>query len=44
MIQQLGTSRHDRRAQHVTGCPEWHNPAMFIVRIEENISLTPDHQ
>jgi len=41
MIHQLETGRHDSEGCRITGCPEWHNPVMFIVWIEENISLMP---
>ena len=41
MIHQLEIGRHDHGGRRSTGCPEWHNPVMFIVWIEENISLMP---
>jgi hypothetical protein len=44
MIHQLGITRHDHDGRHITDCPEGHNPAMFIARIEKNISPTPERQ
>ena len=32
------------RADASPDCPEWHNPAMFIVWIEKNISPTPEQR
>ena len=44
MIRQLGIGGHDYDRQILTACPEWHNPAVFIAWIEENISLRPQQQ
>ena len=44
MIHQLQIGRHDYGGRRVTGCPEWHNPAMFIVWTEKNISPTPERR
>jgi hypothetical protein len=30
MIHQFGIGKHDFGDRCITGCPEWHNPAMFI--------------
>jgi hypothetical protein len=30
------------QADALPGCPEWHNPVMFIAWIENNISPTPE--
>jgi hypothetical protein len=32
------------RADASPDCPEWHNPAMFIVWIEKNISPMPEQR
>jgi hypothetical protein len=44
MIHQFGDRPTWPWTRRITGCPEWHNPAMFIVWIEENTSLTPGHR
>jgi hypothetical protein len=37
MNHQLNTG-HDYGRRDITVCPGWHNPAVFIAWIEENIS------
>jgi len=38
MIHQIEIGRDDNGSRRITGRPEWHNPVMFIVGIEQNIS------
>ena len=44
MIHQLEIGRHNYGSLVITVCPEWHNPAVFIAWIEENISPRPEQQ
>jgi hypothetical protein len=41
MIHQLEIGRHDYGRRGITVCPEWHNSAVLIAWIEENISPRP---
>jgi hypothetical protein len=36
--------RHDYGGLGITACPEWHNPAVFIAWIEENIGPRPEQR
>ena len=44
MIHQLATGRHDYGRRGITTWPEWHNSAVFIAWIQENISPRPGQQ
>ena len=44
MIHQLEIGGHDYGRRGITVCPEWHNPAVFIAWIEENISPRPEQR
>jgi hypothetical protein len=44
MIHQLEIGGHDYGRRGITVCPEWHNSAVFIAWIEENISPGPERR
>ena len=44
MIHQLEIGGHDYGRRGITVCPEWHNSAVFIAWIEENISPRPQQR
>ena len=44
MIHQLEIYGNDYGGRGITVCPEWHNPAVFIAWIEENIGPSPEQR
>jgi hypothetical protein len=44
MIHQLEIERHYHGGRGITVCPEWHNSAVLIAWIEENISPRPEQR